>query len=71
MQKKLFEIGTETDRMFANAERMKREREVGKTEQFSNIEQMAKGVKPLTAGDVAYGTASMLPISGDVIAYKK
>tara|TARA_R100001015_G_C4634474_1_gene201050 strand:- start:594 stop:2567 length:1974 start_codon:yes stop_codon:yes gene_type:complete len=71
MQKKLFEIGTETDRMFADAERMKREREVGKTEQFSNIEQMAKGVKPLTAGDVAYGTASMLPISGDVIAYKE
>ena len=34
-----FELGTETDRMFANQERMRREREAGKTEQFAQVER--------------------------------
>ena len=66
-----FELGTETDRMFADQERMRREREAGKTEQFAQVEQMiAEGAKPITIKDIGYFGLSVAPVTGDVIAFK-
>ena len=64
-----FELGTETDRMFADAEQKRAEREVGKTE-FQQVVD-ASGTKPMTAAEFAYTGASIAPISGDIIAYKE
>ena len=64
-----FELGTETDRMFADAEQKRAEREVGKTE-FQQVVD-ASGTKPMTAKELAYTGASIAPITGDVIAYKE
>ena len=64
-----FELGTETDRMFANAEQKRAEREVGKT-QFQEVVD-ASGTKPMTAEEFAYAGASMAPVTGDIIAYKE
>ena len=64
-----FELGTETDRMFADAEQKRAEREVGKTE-FQQVVD-ASGVKPMTAQELAYTGASIAPITGDIIAYKE
>ena len=64
-----FELGTETDRMFADAEQKRAEREVGKT-QFQEVVD-ASGVKPMTAEELAYTGASIAPITGDIIAYKE
>ena len=64
-----FELGTETDRMFADAEQKRAEREVGKTE-FQQVVD-ASGIKPMTAAEFAYTGASIAPISGDIIAYKE
>ena len=64
-----FELGTETDRMFADAEQKRAEREVGKTE-FQQVVD-ASGVKPMTAEEFAYTGASMAPVTGDIIAYKE
>lgn len=64
-----FELGTETDRMFADAERKRAEREVGKT-QFQEVVD-ASGMKPMTAEEFAYAGASMAPVTGDIIAYKE
>ena len=63
-----FELGTETDRMFADAEQKRAEREVGKTE-FQQVVD-ASGMKPMTAEEFAYAGASMAPVTGDIIAYK-
>ena len=66
-----FELGTETDRMFADQERMRKEREAGKTEQFAQVEQMiAEGAKPITIKDIGYFGLSVAPVTGDVIAFK-
>ena len=66
-----FELGTETDRMFADQERMRREREAGKTEQFAEVEQMiAEGAKPITIKDIGYFGLSVAPVTGDAIAFK-
>ena len=66
-----FELGTETDRMFADQERMRREREAGKTEQFAQVEQMiAEGAKPITIKDIGYFGLSVAPVTGDAIAFK-
>ena len=63
-----FELGTETDRMFADQERMRREREAGKTEQFAQVEQMiAEGAKPITIKDIGYFGLSVAPVTGDVV----
>ena len=64
-----FELGTETDRMFADAERKRAEREVGRTE-FQEVVD-ASGMKPMTAEEFAYAGASMAPVTGDIIAYKE
>ncbi len=64
-----FELGTETDRMFADAEQKRAEREVGKTE-FQEVVD-ASGMKPMTAEEFAYAGASMAPVTGDIIAYKE
>jgi len=64
-----FELGTETDRMFADAEQKRAEREVGKTE-FQQVVD-ASGTKPMTASEFAYAGASIAPITGDIIAYKE
>ena len=64
-----FELGTETDRMFADAEQKRAEREVGKTE-FQQVVD-ASGTKPMTAEEFAYAGASIAPITGDIIAYKE
>ncbi len=64
-----FELGTETDRMFADAEQKRAEREVGKT-QFQEVVD-ASGTKPMTAEELAYAGASVAPITGDIIAYKE
>ena len=64
-----FELGTETDRMFADAEQKRAEREVGKTE-FQQVVD-ASGVKPMTPQQMLYTSASVAPISGDIIAYKE
>ena len=64
-----FELGTETDRMFADAEQKRAEREVGKTE-FQQVVD-ASGTKPMTASEFAYTGASMAPVTGDIIAYKE
>ena len=64
-----FELGTETDRMFADAEQKRAEREVGKT-QFQQVVD-ASGTKPMTAEEFAYAGASIAPITGDIIAYKE
>jgi len=64
-----FELGTETDRMFADAEQKRAEREVGKTE-FQQIVD-ASGTKPMTPQELAYTGASIAPITGDIIAYKE
>ena len=66
-----FELGTETDRMFADQERMRREREVGKTEQFAQVEKaIAEGAKPVTFKDVRDFILATAPITGDVIAFR-
>ena len=64
-----FELGTETDRMFADAEQKRAEREVGKT-QFQEVVD-ASGMKPMTAEEFAYAGASIAPVTGDIIAYKE
>jgi len=64
-----FELGTETDRMFADAEQKRAEREVGKTE-FQQVVD-ASGTKPMTPQELAYTGASIAPITGDIIAYKE
>jgi len=64
-----FELGTETDRMFADAERKRAEREVGRTE-FQEVVD-ASGMKPMTAEEFAYAGASVAPVTGDIIAYKE
>jgi len=64
-----FELGTETDRMFADAEQKRAEREVGKTE-FQQVVD-ASGTKPMTPQQMLYTSASVAPISGDIIAYKE
>lgn len=64
-----FELGTETDRMFADAEQKRAEREVGKTE-FQQVVD-ASGTKPMTPQEMLYTSASVAPITGDVIAYKE
>ena len=64
-----FELGTETDRMFADAEQKRAERDVGKTE-FQQVVD-ASGTKPMTAEELAYTGASIAPITGDIIAYKE
>jgi len=64
-----FELGTETDRMFADAEQKRAEREVGKTE-FQQVVD-ASGVKAMTPQQMLYTSASVAPISGDIIAYKE
>ena len=64
-----FELGTETDRMFADAEQKRAEREVGKT-QFQEVVD-ASDTKPMTAEEFAYAGASMAPVTGDIIAYKE
>jgi hypothetical protein len=64
-----FELGPETDRMFADAEQKRAEREVGKT-QFQEVVD-ASGTKPMTAEEFAYAGASMAPVTGDIIAYKE
>ena len=64
-----FELGTETDRMFADAEQKRAEREAGKT-QFQEVVD-ASGTKPMTAEELAYAGASVAPITGDIIAYKE
>ena len=63
------ELGIETDRMFAEAEQKRAEREVGKTE-FQEVVD-ASGMKPMTAEEFAYAGASMAPVTGDIIAYKE
>ena len=64
-----FELGTETDRMFADAEQKRAERDVGKTE-FQQVVDTS-GTKPMTAEEFAYAGASMAPVTGDIIAYKE
>ena len=64
-----FELGTETDRMFADAEQKRAERDVGKTE-FQQVVD-ASGTKPMTAEEFAYAGASIAPVTGDIIAYKE
>ena len=64
-----FELGTETDRMFSDAEQKRAEREVGKT-QFQEVVD-ASGTKPMTPEEFAYAGASMAPVTGDIIAYKE
>ena len=55
--------------MFADAEQKRAEREVGKTE-FQQVVD-ASGVKPMTPQQMLYTSASVAPISGDIIAYKE
>ena len=64
-----FELGTETDRMFADAEQKRAEREVGKTE-FQQVVD-ASGTRPMTPEEMLYAGASVAPVTGDVIAYKE
>ena len=64
-----FELGTETDRMFADAEQKRAEREVGKTE-FQQVVD-ASGTRPMTPEEMLYAGASVAPITGDIIGYKE
>jgi hypothetical protein len=61
-----FELGLETDRMFADAERKREEREAG----ITNIQRQAQGVEPITIKDVRDFALATAPITGDVIAFK-
>ena len=61
-----FELGLETDRMFADAERKREEREAGMTD----IQRQAQGVEPITIKDVRDFALATAPITGDVIAFK-
>jgi hypothetical protein len=64
-----FELGTETDRMFADAQQKRAEREVGKTE-FQQVVD-ASGTKPMTPEEMLYAGASLAPVTGDIIGYKE
>jgi len=61
-----FELGLETDRMFADAERKREEREAG----ITDIQKQAQGVEPVTIKDVRDFALATAPITGDVIAFK-
>ena len=61
-----FELGLETDRMFADAERKREEREAGMTD----IQRQAQGVEPITIKDVRDFALATAPLTGDVIAFK-
>tara|TARA_R100000234_G_scaffold116142_1_gene92871 strand:- start:527 stop:2668 length:2142 start_codon:yes stop_codon:yes gene_type:complete len=61
-----FELGLETDRMFADAERKREEREAG----ITDIQRQAQGVEPITIKDVRDFALATAPITGDVIAFK-
>jgi len=61
-----FELGLETDKMFADAERKREEREAGMTD----IQIQAQGVEPITIKDVRDFALATAPITGDVIAFK-
>jgi hypothetical protein len=61
-----FELGLETDRMFADAERKREEREAG----ITDIQRQAQGVEPITIKDVRDFALATAPLTGDVIAFK-